>query len=111
MGFTQLSDLISQDPDHETYVFRRFDKLAVRTVLQMQSELALLENEQRRLDEEAAKLSPNRRLQMMLTKWESIDRLDDDAKADEDVTKRILLADEIATKLERYCKLPSYFVF
>jgi hypothetical protein len=101
MGFPQLAQLVVQDPDHETYLFRSFDQLTTRTLLQLQSELAHLEKEQQRLDEEGEKLGSNRSVQMMLTRWQSLDDLDDETQKDPDVRRRIELADRIAGKFER----------
>jgi len=108
MGFPHLAHLIAQDPDGELYVFRSFSELGARTLLHLQSEIALLEKEQKRLDEEAANFDADRHVQMMLTRWEGLERLDDEARHNTDVQKRIELADLIATKLERYCKLTDH---
>jgi hypothetical protein len=43
VGFPSLADLIGSDPDRTSLVFRRFDKLAARNLLYLQSELAELE--------------------------------------------------------------------
>jgi hypothetical protein len=102
MGFPQLSEFVSQDPDHETYVFRSFSKLAARTLLQLQSELSLLEQEQERLDE-ASKSRDNVQVQRMMIFWQSTERWEKDGVQDESVKRRIELADEIAAKIERYC--------
>ena len=42
-GYPSLAEDISSDPDRTFLVFRRFDKLAVRNLLYLQSELAELE--------------------------------------------------------------------
>jgi hypothetical protein len=44
-GYPSLADFIAQDPDHETYVFRRFKRLGVRNVLYLQGELIKIERE------------------------------------------------------------------
>lgn len=103
MGFPQLADLIARDRDHETYVFRSFSQIATRTLLQLQNELAILEKEQHRLDDDAAKLTSSRQVQIMLTRWRDFDALDKEARCDPEVKQRIELANKIAEKLERYC--------
>lgn len=45
-GFPSLAEFIASDPDHTSLVFRRFDKLAARNLLYLQSELAELEAKQ-----------------------------------------------------------------
>ena len=42
-GYPSLAADIANDPDRTSLVFRRFDKLAVRNLLYLQSELAELE--------------------------------------------------------------------
>jgi hypothetical protein len=45
-GFPSLAQFISSDPDRTSLVFRRFDNLAARNLLYLQSELAELEAKQ-----------------------------------------------------------------
>jgi hypothetical protein len=45
-GYPSLAEDIASDPDRTTLVFRRFDKLAVRNLLYLQSELVELEARQ-----------------------------------------------------------------
>jgi hypothetical protein len=45
-GYPSLAEFIASDPDHTSLVFRRFDKLAARNLLYLQSELAELEAKQ-----------------------------------------------------------------
>ena len=42
-GYPSLAEVISSDPDRTSLVFKRFDKLAVRNLLYLQSELVELE--------------------------------------------------------------------
>jgi hypothetical protein len=42
-GFPSLADFIASDHDRTSLVFKRFDKLAARNLLYLQSELAELE--------------------------------------------------------------------
>jgi hypothetical protein len=42
-GYPSLADFIASDPDRTSLVFRRFDRLAARNILYLQSELADLE--------------------------------------------------------------------
>ncbi len=104
MGFPQLADIVAQDTDKELYIFRSFNTMSTRILLQLQSELASLEKEQQRLDEEATKIQYDRRLQMMLTSWRSLEDLDSEARSNSEVVQRVELASRIADKLERYCE-------
>lgn len=49
-GYRLFSDFISSDPLRSTAIFRRFDRLAMRNLLYLESELAALESEVERLD-------------------------------------------------------------
>ena len=52
-GYPQLSALIAADEDKSTTIYRRFERLAARNLLYLESELTKLEAEQDRLDEES----------------------------------------------------------
>jgi hypothetical protein len=71
-GYPALADFLAQDPDHETYVFRKFKKLAVRNVLYLQGELTALEEEVETLEQEAAK-STDPELHLSMRSWKTLD--------------------------------------
>ena len=71
-GHPALADFLAQDPDHETYVFRKFKKLAVRNVLYLQGELTALEEEVETLEREAAK-SDDPEVHLSMRSWKSLD--------------------------------------
>jgi hypothetical protein len=52
-GYPGLATWIARDPDYETFVFRRFDRLSARNLLNMQSQLVLIEGRLNELDEES----------------------------------------------------------
>lgn len=49
-GFASLANFVASDRDRTTLIFKRFDELAARNLLYLQSELAELYAKQRRLD-------------------------------------------------------------
>jgi hypothetical protein len=51
-GFASLAKFIASDRDKTTLIFQRFDELAARNLLYLQSELAELHAQQQRLDAE-----------------------------------------------------------
>lgn len=53
-GYATAASLIAQDPDKETYVFRRFDRLTARNLLNLQGELLALQDQLDNLDAKAA---------------------------------------------------------
>ena len=44
-GFAGLATWVALDPDNESFIFRKFDKLAARRLLNMQAKLATLEED------------------------------------------------------------------
>lgn len=52
-GYPALSAWIARDPDGETFVICKFDRLAARNILHLQCRLIALEREVDNLDEEA----------------------------------------------------------
>lgn len=70
-GYPALADFLAQDPDHETYVFRKFKKLAVRNVLYLQGELTALEEEVETLEQEAAK-NTDPELHLSMRSWRTL---------------------------------------
>jgi hypothetical protein len=71
-GTPALADFLAQDPDHETYVFRKFKKLAVRNVLYLQGELTVLEEEVEILEREAGK-SHDPEVHLSMRSWRALD--------------------------------------
>jgi hypothetical protein len=49
-GYLSLAAWIAHDPDNETYVFRKFDRLSARNLLNLQNELIALEAELAAID-------------------------------------------------------------
>jgi hypothetical protein len=51
-GFPSLANFIASDRDRTTLIYKRYDELAARNLLYLQSELAELETKQRKFDQE-----------------------------------------------------------
>jgi hypothetical protein len=51
-GFPSLANFIASDRDRTTLIYKRFDELAARNLLYLQSELAELQSKQRAFDQE-----------------------------------------------------------
>jgi hypothetical protein len=103
-GIPAVAHFIASDPDHETFVFRRFDSLAARSLFQQECELADLESQQEHHDLEAAH-SKDHELHSAMRDWV---RLKSNAKQREDERKRLELAEQIDFKLEKYCTLVNF---
>ncbi len=98
-GIAATASFLSSDPDHETFIFRRFDNVAARNLLQLQSELIELERRQFVLDKYAA-ISHHAELPLSNRDWT---RMKANAPKREEERKRVQLADEIEQKLKKYC--------
>ncbi|KAL5083489.1 hypothetical protein Trisim1_001419 [Trichoderma cf. simile WF8] len=72
-GFAQVARWIALDPDKETSIYRKFDELAARNLLYLQSELLVLENELDQLDRSDAK-SDDMNLADAIMTWETLER-------------------------------------
>lgn len=107
-GYPALADFIAQDADHETYVFRKFKRLAVRNVLHLQGELLQLEAETEALEREAA-ASTDIEVPLSMRCWAI---RDENARApDRDLERKLKeSAEAVDVKLKKYCQyLPSTF--
>jgi TolA-binding protein len=70
-GYPALADWIARDPDNETFVFRKFDKLASRNILHLQAQLTALEREIEQLDIQARQ-SPESDVRQSLRRYETL---------------------------------------
>jgi hypothetical protein len=69
-GYPGLANWMAQDPDNETLIFRKFDKLSVRNILYMQAELFDLE---RKILEFERRISEKNDVDLMdsVRRWET----------------------------------------
>lgn len=58
-GFPSLAAFIASDRDKTTLIFKRFDRLAARNLLHLQSELARLQHKLDLLDQQSLKNDPD----------------------------------------------------
>jgi hypothetical protein len=72
-GYATAASSIAQDPDKETYVFRRFDRLTARNLLNLQGELLALQiskgSQDRNGEEEIERLEIAGQLEEKLRKY------------------------------------------
>jgi hypothetical protein len=100
-GYPSLAAFIASDPDRTTLIFRRFDRLAARNLLQLQGELARLE---RLLDQDDGKdVTADRNTQQYLRNW---DDFRDAAENHEEQRRRLELHKQIQTTMKDYSNLP-----
>jgi hypothetical protein len=101
-GYPSLASFISSDKDRSTAIYRRFDGLAARNILYLQSELAELEAQQKMFDAEDVNGS-------MLDKtcarnWSDFKRI---SFENEKQKERMQLAMDIRKTLKEYSKFPD----
>jgi len=98
-GYPTLAAWIGRDPDNETFVFRKFDRLSARNLLHLQCQLIQLEDEIDKLDEEARK-SSDLNARQASRRWEKLKELATDPARSEKA--RLDKADELAVKIKEY---------
>jgi hypothetical protein len=101
-GYPALAAWIARDPDDETFVFRKFDRLAARNILHLQSKLIALEKEIDQFDEQA-KCSNDFEERQSSRRWETLMEHASDPLRPE--KKRVEKLEELKLLLREYCKL------
>lgn len=104
-GYAAVAESISRDPDKETYVFRRFDKLTARNLLNLQGEIMALQAELDDLDAKAA-LNPDPVLDASMMSWQVMEENSKDTTFRDggEESRRITVAKKLAVKLKAYRK-------
>lgn len=102
-GYPSLADFIAQDPDHETYVFRRFKRLGVRNVLYLQGELIKIERELEALEKQAAASQDDIETYMSTRSWSALNENSWKPGRDLERAQREL-AEDLECKLKKYCQ-------
>ena len=100
-GYPELAAWIAKDPDGETLIFRKFDCLAARILLHLQSELISLEADLNRLDE-TARHSRDPDLRQSIGFWEKWIQSAENGRTEE--KNRLDLCEKIQQKLQVYRK-------
>jgi len=99
-GYPALAEWVARDPDHETFIFRRFDRLAARNLLNLQSELVGIENKLDRMDEDSRS-----RRDVGLRCWETFVEEVEGQDNQRNAKERRRLYDELERKLKDYREL------
>ncbi|KAL2808849.1 hypothetical protein BJX63DRAFT_407710 [Aspergillus granulosus] len=95
-GYPGFSSWISEDADHEGFIFRRFSRLSARNLLNLQSQLIRIEQDLEILDKESRQI-----LDVGLRRWETFE---DQAKdpTNKLAQRRRALYDELEIKMKGY---------
>lgn len=98
-GFANVARWISLDPDNETFIYRRFNQLAARNLLYLQSELLALEKQLDELDKNDA-FSDDMILKDSARTWETLMSLYENGNIE--AKARMDLIVELRAKLKEY---------
>ena len=100
-GYPGLAAWIAHDPDNESYVFRKFDRLSARNLLNLQSQLIALEEKLDRFDRETRQ-SQDFELRLSARRWETFEKNAEDPNRPE--RTRMELAKDLQEKIKEYRK-------
>jgi hypothetical protein len=105
-GFPSLADFIASDQDRTSLVFKRFDRLAIRNLLYLQSELSDLQAQQEAFDAQDQSFQHgSRESKECAMNWE---RFKDAAeKGDAKQKERMALVRKIRQTIKDYSVLPT----
>lgn len=101
-GFAAVAEWIALDADNETFIFRKFDKLAARRLLYMQARIITLEKQLELLDKEVVE-SKDMSLKDAAKTWEQL--MAHAAEGHEQGRRMLQLLNEIDEALEKFCKI------
>ncbi|KAF2112464.1 hypothetical protein BDV96DRAFT_649248 [Lophiotrema nucula] len=104
-GYPSLSEHVANDGDHTSLIFNRFDKLAARNLLYLQSELADLQEQLEDFDREDAGVNAVETAKECARSWTRFEEL---SGTDDGVRKRLDLAMKIRATLKEYRKALHY---
>ncbi|KAI0437240.1 hypothetical protein F4803DRAFT_539522 [Xylaria telfairii] len=100
-GYAAVAGWIALDPDNETFVFRKFDRLAARNLLCIQSELLSIEKELAIFDgQDAQAAQDDLRAKDTARTWETLVSRSKDG--DDGSRRRIELLERLRSKIKEY---------
>jgi hypothetical protein len=100
-GYPSLAAWIARDPDNETYVFRKFDRLSARNLLKLQYDMIELEVKIDSMDEEMFSTGQNIPKEMRtMRSWKAYER------HAHELTPLETLKNELEEELK--CKIKEY---
>lgn len=101
VGYPAISRYISRDPDQETFVFRKFDELTARNLLNLQGELIDLESRLAAIDDKV-ETSTVSYLRSSMRSWRIMNETAERAvgESKENAQQRIDIGKELDVKLD-----------
>ncbi len=98
-GYPALARKLSSFPDHEGFVFRRFDRLGARNLLHLESKLAYLEWKLDQADDQALYSGDNETLRSTRT-WEAFEEnAKDESRAEHKIMR---ICEDMEATLAKY---------
>jgi hypothetical protein len=101
-GYPALADFAAQDPDHETFVFRRFKALSARNLFNLQGELIKLEGDIATFEREVAD-STDFAIHVSMQSWTILDAKSREPGRNLELKQKKLAA-ALDEKLKKYCE-------
>jgi hypothetical protein len=102
-GFAAVAEWMARDPDSETFIFRKFDKLAARNLLFLQARIMSLEKQLKALDKEISNTT-DMILKDAARTWEVL--VEQDSQGQEHAQRYMKLVVQIKQALKEYCVFP-----
>jgi len=99
-GFPLVADKIARNPDYESFIFRKFDRLSTRNLLHLESKLAYLEYKLDQADKHALSSSADNESHRSIRAWEAFEQNAEDPQRPEHA--RMKIAEQIQETLEKY---------
>jgi hypothetical protein len=110
-GFPELAAFVASDTDKTTLIFKRFDRLAARNLLHLQSELARLQAKLDSLDEEAQKNNEEPSIVMerkqYLRNWDVFIMADEDSAWKKERLDLLINIQEALKNYSKFARRPS----
>jgi hypothetical protein len=103
-GYPDLAAWITHDPDNESFVFRKFDRLSARNLLNLQNELLALEEKIDKLDRIMSE-SQDPNVLLSMKQWEDCERR---AKSSGPEHHKQELDKSLRGKIKEYRKSPLH---
>lgn len=102
-GFAAVADFVASDADQQLFVFRKFNKLAARNLLDMQNELLYLEQRQEELDREV-ELSGD---EILCKAMRNYDEFKENVDSHPGLQERRRLQEQIEKQMHKFRKFPE----
>jgi hypothetical protein len=100
-GYPSLATWAARDPDNETFIFRRFDRLSARNILHQQAHIVALELEIDAQDEEA-RYGDDETAKESSSRWETL--MEHSGNHQRSEKQRVEKLDELKDRLHDYCR-------